>query len=204
MKKKEKAKVHIGERVPVITTTATANVGVSESVTYLDTGLKLELQPNIYLQDEVSMKVDLEVSNILDTVTRASGTQTYRLGTRNTSTMLRLRDGETQMLAGLIRDDERNSANKVPLLGDIPLLGRLFSSRGGNKTKTEIVLLITPHIVRNITRRDGSGVHARGIGIRVEYRCCGGSGPGKSVTQLVGSAVWLLASGKGVLPLLNS
>lgn len=152
VKNREKAKIHIGERVPVITTTSTANVGVSESVNYLDVGLKLELEPNIYLQDEVAMKVGLEVSNILETVTRPSGTQTYRVGTRNAATVLRLKDGETQILAGLIQDADRKSADKVPLLGDIPLLGRLFSSHDKSKIKTEIVLLMTPHIIRNIDR----------------------------------------------------
>ena len=154
VRNREKARVHIGERVPVITTISTANVGVSESVTYLDVGLKLELEPNIYLDDEVAMKVGLEVSNILDTITRASGTQVYRLGTRNAATTLRLKDGETQILAGLIQNDERRSTNKVPGLSDLPLIGRLFSNRLDNNVKTEIVLLITPRIVRNIVRPD--------------------------------------------------
>jgi general secretion pathway protein D len=154
VRNREKARVHIGERVPVITTISTANVGVSESVTYLDVGLKLELEPNIYLEDEVAMKVGLEVSNILDTITRTSGTQVYRLGTRNASTTLRLRNGETQILAGLIQNDERRSTNKVPGLSDLPLIGRLFSNRLDNNVKTEIVLLITPRIVRNIVRPD--------------------------------------------------
>jgi general secretion pathway protein D len=152
VRNREKARVHIGERVPVITTISTANVGVSESVTYLDVGLKLELEPNIYLEDEVAMKVGLEVSNILDTITRTSGTQVYRLGTRNASTTLRLRDGETQILAGLIQNDDRRSTNKVPGLSDLPLIGRLFNNRLDNRIKTEIVLLITPRIVRNIVR----------------------------------------------------
>lgn len=152
VRNREKARIHIGEKVPVITTTSTANVGISESVNYLDVGLKLEIEPNIYLDDEVAMKVGLEVSSILDTVTRASGLQTYRLGARNASTVLRLRDNETQILAGLIQRDERMSANRVPGLGDIPLIGRLFSSQLDNNTKTEIVLLITPRVIRNIAR----------------------------------------------------
>jgi general secretion pathway protein D len=154
VRNREKAKVHIGEKVPVITTTSTANVGVSESVTYLDIGLKLDVEPNIYLDDDVAIKVGLEVSNILETVTRASGLQTYRLGTRNATTTLQLKDGETQILAGLIQNDERNTANKVPGLGDVPILGRLFSSHNDSNIKTEIVLLITPHVVRNIIRPD--------------------------------------------------
>ena len=152
VRNREKAKIHIGERVPVITTTSTANVGVSDSVTYLDVGLKLDIVPNIYLEDEVAMKVGLEVSNILETVVTPTGTQTYRLGTRNTETTLRLKNGETQVLAGLIQDDERKTANKVPGLGNLPLIGRLFSSNTDNRTKTEIVLLITPRVLRNIVQ----------------------------------------------------
>jgi general secretion pathway protein D len=152
VRNRERARIHIGERVPVITTISTANVGVSESVTYLDVGLKLDLEPNIYLDDEVAIKVGLEVSNILDTITRASGTQVYRLGTRNASTTLRLKDGETQILAGLIQNDERRATNKVPGLSDLPIVGRLFSNRADNQSKTEVVLLITPRVVRKIVR----------------------------------------------------
>lgn len=154
VRNREKARIHIGERVPVITSISTANVGVSESVSYLDVGLKLELEPNIYLDDEVAMKVVLEVSNIIDTVVRASGTQVYRLGTRNAATTLQLKDGETQILAGLIQSDERRTTNKIPGISDLPIVGRLFSNRNDGNTKTEIVLLITPHIVRNIVRPD--------------------------------------------------
>ncbi len=156
VKNREKAKIHIGDKLPVITTTSTANVGVSESVVYLDVGLKLDIEPNIYLEDEVSMKVGLEVSNIIQEIKSANGTLTYRLGSRNTSTVLRLKNGETQVLAGLIQDEERNTADKVPGLGDLPILGRLFGSRKDERNKTEIVLLITPYVVRNLDRPPAS------------------------------------------------
>ena len=149
VKNREKAKVHIGSRVPVITTTSTANVGVSSSVSYLDVGLKLDVEPNIYLREEVAIKVGLEVSNIIRTV-NISGTIAYELGTRNTATVLQIRDGETQILAGLISDEDRRNASKVPGLGDIPVLGRLFSNNNDTRNKTEIVLLITPRVVRNL------------------------------------------------------
>jgi general secretion pathway protein D len=156
VKNREKAKIHIGDKLPVITTTSTANVGVSESVVYLDVGLKLDIEPNIYLEDEVSMKVGLEVSNIVQEIKSQQGTLTYRLGSRNTSTVLRLKNGETQVLAGLIQDEERNTADKVPGLGDLPILGRLFGSRKDERNKTEIVLLITPYVVRNLDRPPAS------------------------------------------------
>jgi general secretion pathway protein D len=81
-----------------------------------------------------------------------AGTLTYQVGTRNASTALRLRNGETQALAGLINDEDRRSASRLPGLGDLPIVGRLFSSERNEKVKTEIVLLITPRIVRNLPR----------------------------------------------------
>jgi len=156
VKNREKAKIHIGDRLPVITTTSTANVGVSESVSYLDVGLKLDVEPNIYLENDVAIKVGLEVSNVVSTIKSANGTTAYQVGTRNATTVLRLKDGETQVLAGLINDEDRKSANKVPGLGDLPVLGRLFSSHLGEANKNEIVLLITPHVVRNIVRPEAT------------------------------------------------
>ena len=159
VKNKEKARIHIGDRVPVITTTAAATGGfVSESVTYLDVGLKLEVEPLISLEDEVSMKVGLEVSNITQTVKSTSGTLTYQLGTRTAATNLRLRDGETQVLAGLISNDDRRSADRVPVLGELPIAGRLFSHTLDNNNRTEIVLLITPRLARTLARPDATAV----------------------------------------------
>jgi len=155
VKNHEKAKIHIGDRVPVITTTAATGGGfVSESVNYIEVGLKLDVEPSIYLEGDVGIKVGLEVSNIVKEVSgkNSSNTLTYQIGTRNADTVLRLHDGETQILAGLISDEDRNSASKVPGLGDFPLLGRLFSSESDTRNKKEIVLLITPHVVRNIIR----------------------------------------------------
>jgi general secretion pathway protein D len=158
VKNKEKAKIHIGDRVPVITTTAAVAGGfVSQSVSYLDVGLQLEVEPLIYLEDDVGIKVGLEVSSItkeIQSQTQGGGSLTYQIGTRKTSTVLRLRDGETQILAGLINDEDRRSATRVPGLGDFPVLGRLFSSTSDTITKTEIVLLITPRLMRTIVRPD--------------------------------------------------
>jgi len=156
VKNREKARIHIGDRVPVITTTAAAaGAFISESVSYLDVGLKLEVEPLIYLEDEVGIKMALEVSNIVREVRgTTSGTLTYQIGTRNTSTALRLRDGETQVLAGLISDEDRRSASRVPGVGELPVVGRLFSSTRDSAAKTEIVLLITPRLVRTLARPD--------------------------------------------------
>ena len=155
VKNKEKAKIHIGERVPVITTTAAVAGGfVSQSVTYLDVGLQLEVEPLIYLEDDVGIKIGLEVSSITKEIPSTDGGITYQVGTRKTSTVLRLTDGETQILAGLINDEDRRNATRVPGLGEFPVLGRLFSSTSDTITKTEIMLLITPRLMRTIVRPD--------------------------------------------------
>ena len=158
VKNKEKARIHIGDKVPVFTSTATANVGVSTSVSYLDVGLKLDVESQVFLQDEVAIKIGLEVSNIIETITVATGTGStvaYRLGTRNANTVLQLRDGETQILAGLISDEDRRSSQRIPGLGDLPMLSRIFGSSLDNRAKTEVVLMITPRIVRNLMRPEG-------------------------------------------------
>lgn len=152
VKNKEKAKVHIGEKLPVFTTTSTANVGVSASVTYLDVGLKLDVEPLIHLEDDVDIKMTLEVSSVVREVQGPQSSLAYQIGTRSTATSLRLKDGETQILAGLISDEERSSASRLPGLGDLPIIGKLFSSERNSTNKTEIVLLITPRIVRNLNR----------------------------------------------------
>ncbi|HEX6267470.1 MAG TPA: secretin and TonB N-terminal domain-containing protein, partial [Burkholderiales bacterium] len=162
VKNKDKARVHIGDRVPVITAVATgaaAGSFVSESVTYLDVGLKLEVEPLISLEDEIGIKVGLEVSNIVREVRPPGSTSlVYQIGTRSAATNLRLRDGETQVLAGLISDDDRHIADRVPGLGELPVLGRLFSHTTDNKNRTEIVLLITPRLMRTLARPDAGSV----------------------------------------------
>lgn len=152
VRNKEKAKILIGDRVPVVTTTATSTGFVSDSVSYLDVGLKLEAEPTIFMDNDVAIKVNLEVSSITSQNTAKDGTVTYQLGTRNASTVLRLKDGQTQILAGLINDQDTASANKIPYLGDVPLLGRLFGSQKNNKARSEILLSITPHVVRAMHR----------------------------------------------------
>jgi general secretion pathway protein D len=153
VKNREKAKIHIGDKVPVITSNTTSTGVVSESVSYLDVGLKLDVEPNVLMRDDVQIRIGLEVSNIVREIRSNNGTLTYQIGTRNAGTTLRLKDGETQVLAGLISDEDRSTASRVPGLGDLPLLGRLFSNQRDERSKTEIVLLITPRVLRSDATR---------------------------------------------------
>lgn len=148
IKNKEKAHIHIGDRVPVITANVSSTGVSTENVQYIDVGLKLEVEPLISLGGDVTLKLNLDVGSLGAQFTTITGAVVYQIGTRSTSTQLRLRDGETQVLAGLISDEDRKSVSKLAGLGDIPLLGRLFSNHDDSKAKTEIVLSVTPHIIR--------------------------------------------------------
>jgi general secretion pathway protein D len=149
---KEKAKILIGDRVPIITNSVTPVASgssvVTGSVSYQDVGLKLEFEPDIYSDSEVGIKINLEVSTIVKEISGPNGSLAYQIGTRNAQTALRLREGETQILGGLIQSNEQNTAAKIPGLGHLPIVGRLFGNNSGTGNKTEIVLSITPHIVR--------------------------------------------------------
>jgi len=144
------AQAKFGERVPVPTVTFApiATGGVNQqpitSYTYENIGVNIDITPRLHHNDEVSLNIKLEVSNL-------SGTGFNNLptfGERSISTTIRLKDGETNLLAGLIRDDERRSLSGVPGLTDLPIVGRLFASNHRDSTQTDIVLMITPRIVR--------------------------------------------------------
>lgn len=155
VRNKEKAKIMIGDRTPVVSTAAVPGSGGTTSpvyntnIQYLETGVKLEVEPTIYLDGSVAIKVNLEVSALGGEV-RVDSSLAYKTKTNNASTTLRLKDGETQVMGGLIQGiDSRGQANKIPGLGDIPLFGRLFGIAHDEWNNRELVLVITPRIIRN-------------------------------------------------------
>lgn len=150
VKNNNKASIHVGERVPIITVTALTGGQTQENVQYVDVGIKLNVEPTVRPNDEIDLKLGLEVSSITQEIETTSGGQFVQIGTRNTDTTLRLLDGETQIIGGLISDEERTTVVKVPGLGDIPVIGKLFSSKDKSEVKTEIFMTITPHILRRI------------------------------------------------------
>lgn len=152
VKNKEKAKVLVGTREPVITVTRTGGTtgDFSENVQYVDVGVKLDIEPLIQLDESVVTKLNLEVSSVSGRQTTSGGSQVITITTTNAQTGLTLKDGERTIIGGLIRDDASSSRSTIPLLGDLPLIGDLLTSYTRNKTKREILLSITPHIVKNV------------------------------------------------------
>jgi len=156
---REKAKILVGNRLPVVTSGTSATVGgafSTSNVQYIDAGLTLEVQPTIHNDGNVAIKISLEVSSIIKQISvpigNGSTTLAYEIGTRNASTLLELKDGETQVLAGLIQDTDQRNSSHIPGLGDLPILGRLFGSNGTTRDKNEIVLSITPRLIRTQPR----------------------------------------------------
>jgi len=144
------AQARFGERVPVPNTTFApiAQGGVNQqpitSYTYENIGVNIDITPRTHHNDDVSLTLKVEVSAISGT--GYGGLPTF--GSRSVNTIIRLRDGETSVLAGLIKDEERNSLEGIPGLSDIPGIGRFFAHNKTERTETDIIITLTPHIVR--------------------------------------------------------
>jgi len=159
----KQASVNVGDKQPILLSTtnvlpgqaATGAVPTTSTVTsieFKDTGIKLTVEPVIHLNDELTLKLKVEVTRLGDLVTLQSNPliQQFRFGTRMAETTLNMKDDESVVLAGLIQDEERKTRQTVPGLGDIPVLGALFSTTTTDVITTEVVLTITPRIIRNV------------------------------------------------------
>ena len=144
------AQARFGERVPVPVTTFApiATGGVAQqpitSFNYENIGVNIDITPRTHHDGQVSLVLNILVSSISGT--GFGGLPTF--GNREINTVIRLQDGETNLLAGLIRDDDRDVLEGVPGLSDIPLVGRLFAHTRRQTQETDIVLTLTPRIVR--------------------------------------------------------
>ena len=144
------ATADFGERVPVPVTTFApfAAGGLAQQPTttfeYENVGVSIEVLPRIHHDDSVTLEIKVRLDNVSGT--GYSGLPTF--GNRNVETTLRLRNGETSMIAGLIRQEERSSLSGLPGVADIPVIGRLFGQNSDNLTESDIILTITPRIAR--------------------------------------------------------
>ena len=144
------AKARFGEQVPVPITVFSpiAQGGLAQqpvtTFNYQNIGVNIDITPRTHHDDDVTLQLNVVVSNISGT--GFGGLPTF--GNREINTMIRLRDGETNMLAGLIRDDERQSLEGIPGLSDLPVIGRLFAHNTKTQDQTDVILTLTPHIIR--------------------------------------------------------
>jgi len=144
------AQARFGDRVPVPTTTfqPIATGGVSQqpitSYNYENIGVNIDLTPRTHHDDDVSLQLKLEISSISGT--GYAGLPTF--GNRSVSTVIRLKDGETSILAGLIRDDERTTLEGLAGVSQLPIVGHLFGRTTRERQETDIIVTLTPHIIR--------------------------------------------------------
>jgi general secretion pathway protein D len=158
----EKAQVRIGDRIPIPTTTFNTTQTVVGSVvpitsfTYQNVGINIDLEPRVHHNREITLKLKVEVSSLAGQVSAGAGISQPIIGTREIETTIRLKDAETNLLAGLIREEERKSLSGVPGLSSIPILRRIFGNTETTVQQTDIVLTLTPHIIRipDITEAD--------------------------------------------------
>jgi general secretion pathway protein D len=163
----QKAQLIIGDKTPIPTTTfntattAGTNIVPITSFQYQDVGIKIDVEPRVHHNKEITLKLTLEVSQLGDNIPFGQGQTAPQIGTRTISSNIRLKDGETNFLAGLYRTDKTRTTTTIPFLGDIPILGRLFSDRNTSTKSTDLVLTLTPHIIRipDITEEDLTPVY---------------------------------------------
>jgi general secretion pathway protein D len=163
----QKAQLIIGDKVPIPTTTFNTGTTVGGNIVpvtsfqYQDVGIKIDVEPRVHHNREITMKMTVEVSQLNGFVPVQGGQAQPIIGTRTIASNIRLKDGETNFLAGLYRTDKTATTNTIPFLGDIPVLGRLLSRKQTENKSTDIILTLTPHIIRipDVTEEDLAPVY---------------------------------------------
>ncbi len=149
----EKGSLVIGDRIPIPVTSFNTGNSIGGSVVpitsfqYQDVGIKIDVEPRVHHNREVTLKVSVEVSQVTGEVTQNGQSQPI-IGTRNINTVIRLKEGETNMLVGLYKKDVSITEEKIPGLSAIPFLGRLFTNKALDVKTIDLVLTLTPHIIR--------------------------------------------------------
>jgi len=142
------AVVDVGEKVPYLTSKQVTDTGsVYNSFTYQDVGITLTVTPHINPDGYVSMSVHPVISKIEDPNYNNSGAPL--IANREANTNVMVKDGESVIIGGLMQNNQTEGSDKVPILGDIPILGKLFQHKDTTKEKTELMVFLTPHVVKN-------------------------------------------------------
>ncbi|MCR4337899.1 MAG: secretin and TonB N-terminal domain-containing protein [Candidatus Omnitrophica bacterium] len=147
----QEAKILVGSTEPYVTTTTTTPSSgpatTAESVNFIDVGVKLFVTPTIHMDDFITMKINPEVSSVIKKVITSNNNTIPVIETSEAETKVMVKDGVTIVIGGLIKEERIESKNKVPVLGDIPLLGHAFRNSDELVRKTEIVIFLTPKII---------------------------------------------------------
>ncbi|MBP8629586.1 MAG: secretin and TonB N-terminal domain-containing protein [Negativicutes bacterium] len=139
----KEATINIGGEVPIPTLTVSDNT-TTTTYEYKETGIILKYTPRVNDDGYITAKIHTEVS----TPTYDADAKAYRFNKRSADTQVRLKDGETMVIGGLIGSDESKVMSKIPFLGDLPILGRFFSNVNNSKNESEVIIFVTARIVK--------------------------------------------------------
>ncbi len=151
---KEEAKILVGTREAYVTSTQSQGQSTTltaESVQFIDVGIKLAVVPTIGADGFITMKIKPEVSSVQSTLTTTAGTVVPIVATSQSETVVKVKDGNMLVIAGMLKDEGINNETGLPKLGRMPIFGRLFSMRKNQKKKTELVIFITPTIITGVS-----------------------------------------------------
>ena len=140
------AVINIGSRIPYAVPVSSGSSNTQWTVEYIDAGVKLKITPRVGEGGYITALIQPEVSSVSEWRTTAAG-EFPVITTRNARATLRVKDGETIVIGGLLSESDRENISRLPILGYIPVIGLLFQNKTVEKSKTEIVFLITPHII---------------------------------------------------------
>ena len=143
-KNNREAVINVGQEVPFLTSTQeTATGGILTSFDFRDVGVILTVTPRINRSGTVSLDVNQQINTLIEFTLFDAPI----ISTREASTSVTVKDGQTMVIGGMIKDDKTETVHKIPILGDIPLLGKLFRRKDARIEKTELMVFITPHVV---------------------------------------------------------
>jgi type II secretory pathway component GspD/PulD (secretin) len=142
----QEALINIGNRIPYAVPVGGSSSTTQWTVDYLDAGVKLKITPQLGKDNDITTFIQPEVSSVSEWRTTSAGDFPV-ISTRNASATVRVKDGETIVIGGLLSESNRENVSRVPILGHLPIIGLLFLNRTIEKEKTEIVFMITPHVI---------------------------------------------------------
>lgn len=146
----QEARIHIGRKEAYVTTTTTTGqttTTTAEDVTFVDVGIQLSVTPSINDDNYISLQIKPEISSVVDVLKTPSGNEIPIIDTSLAETTVLVKDASTIMIGGLRREEEANSSDSIPFLGQIPILGHLFGSQKKSRERSELLVMITPYIV---------------------------------------------------------
>jgi general secretion pathway protein D len=186
----QKASLKIGDRIPIATGSFQSGLtqGVNTQFQYIDVGVNVDITPHVHGNNEVTLKLSLEISSVTGEQT-ISGVTEPTIGQRRIEHETRLADGEVNLIAGILQDSEAKSLSGWPLLSKIPILKYLFAQDSKQRNQSEIVFAVIPHIIRsNPVTDDDLRMVDLGSPSTVKYRSDGKEDPAPKAAEQSGPA----------------